>query len=99
MRTNRMLSALGAVVLALSSASTAAAATPVIAIAPNDSPATIIANAANVVPSPRQLAWQRQEMTTFIHFGVNMFDGRELGTGTEDPTWCGTSPIPCTGSG
>jgi alpha-L-fucosidase len=49
----------------------AVASGEVIAVAPADSPATIIANAANVTPSPRQLAWQRLEETTFIHFGVN----------------------------
>lgn len=83
----RTLFALGATVLALSITNTAAAATPaeVIAVAPNDSPATIIANAANVVPSSRQLAWERAEQMAFIHFGVNTFDGREWGTGTEDP--------------
>ncbi len=79
--------ALGVVVTILAAPGGAFAATPaqVIAVAPNDSPGTIIANAANVIPSPRQLAWQRLEETTFIHFGVNTFDGREWGTGTEDP--------------
>jgi len=37
------------------------------------------------VPSPQQLAWQRMEMTMFLHFGVNTFTDREWGDGTEDP--------------
>jgi len=90
LRARRILTALatlGLASLVLSAPNSAFAATPapVIAVAPGDSPATIIANAANVVPSQRQLAWQRLEETTFIHFGVNTFDGREWGTGTEDP--------------
>lgn len=61
------------------------ASNPVVAISPNDTPAQIRAKAATVTPSPRQLAWQQQEMTAFIHFGVNMYTEREHGTGTEDP--------------
>src|SRR5689334_9372787 len=82
-----VLSALGVAVLVLSMPGASFAATPaeVIAVASGDSPATIIANAANVIPSPRQLAWERLEEEAFIHFGVNTFDGREWGTGTEDP--------------
>lgn len=81
------LSTLSLALLMLCTASTAGAATPaeVVPVAPSDSPATIIANAANVVPSSRQLAWQRLEETAFLHFGVNTYDGREWGTGTEDP--------------
>ncbi|WP_188316689.1 ricin-type beta-trefoil lectin domain protein [Solihabitans fulvus] len=69
------------------SAGVASADTPaeVIAVSPSDPAAAVIAKAANVVPSPRQLAWQRQEQTAFIHFGVNTYDGREWGTGSEDP--------------
>ncbi|OGV57235.1 MAG: hypothetical protein A2283_21150 [Lentisphaerae bacterium RIFOXYA12_FULL_48_11] len=37
------------------------------------------------IPSNSQLAWQRLEMTTFFHFGVNTFTDREWGDGKEDP--------------
>ncbi len=37
------------------------------------------------VPAPRQLAWQRDELWLFAHFGVNTFTDREWGEGTEDP--------------
>ncbi len=57
-----------------------------IAVTTGDSPATIIAKAANVIPSPRQLAWQRGERIGFIHFGINTFTDREWGEGTESPT-------------
>jgi alpha-L-fucosidase len=62
-----------------------AAPSEVIAVAPSDAPSTIIENAANVLPSARQLSWQRMEQTAFVHFGVNTYTGREWGTGTEDP--------------
>lgn len=41
--------------------------------------------AANIVPSPQQLRWQRLELTGFIHFGINTFTSREWGNGKEDP--------------
>jgi alpha-L-fucosidase len=55
-------------------------------IKPGDTKNDIIAKAANVRPSPRQLRWQKLELTTFFHFGVNTFTDREWGDGTEDPT-------------
>ena len=36
-------------------------------------------------PSPAQLAWQRDELALFLHFGVNTFSDREWGDGREDP--------------
>jgi alpha-L-fucosidase len=35
------------------------------------------------LPSPSQLAWQRDELALFLHFGVNTFTDREWGDGTE----------------
>ena len=37
------------------------------------------------IPTPAQLAWQRDELALFLHFGVNTFTDREWGDGTEDP--------------
>jgi alpha-L-fucosidase len=36
-------------------------------------------------PSPAQLAWQREERSLFLHFGVNTFTDREWGDGRERP--------------
>jgi alpha-L-fucosidase len=38
-----------------------------------------------VVPAPRQLAYQQQEMIAFAHFTVNTFTDMEWGDGTESP--------------
>jgi alpha-L-fucosidase len=37
-------------------------------------------------PSPAQLAWQRDELAMFLHFGVNTFTNREWGDGKESPS-------------
>jgi alpha-L-fucosidase len=37
-------------------------------------------------PSPSQLAWQREELALFLHFGVNTFTDREWGDGRENPS-------------
>ncbi len=42
-------------------------------------------SATRPVPSSSQLAWQRDELALFLHFGVNTFTNREWGDGTEDP--------------
>lgn len=36
-------------------------------------------------PSPQQMAWQDMEMGIFFHFGLNTFNGREWGDGTDSP--------------
>jgi len=43
------------------------------------------ARPASPRPSPSQLAWQRDELALFLHFGVNTFTNREWGDGSEDP--------------
>jgi alpha-L-fucosidase len=53
-------------------------------ILPTDGKAEIIRKAAHVMPSPRQLRWQKLELTAFFHFGINTFTDREWGDGKED---------------
>ncbi len=49
---------------------------------PSASPAPV---GRRPLPSPQQLAWQREELALFVHFTVNTFTGREWGEGDEDP--------------
>jgi len=55
-------------------------------IAPGDPADKIVRLAANVIPSPNQLAWQKMEFIAFAHFGMNTFTDREWGEGTESPS-------------
>jgi alpha-L-fucosidase len=54
-------------------------------IEPTDSQDTIVAKAAHVIPTPRQVAYLKNGFIGFIHFGPNTFTGREWGNGMEDP--------------
>ncbi|WP_263170990.1 alpha-L-fucosidase [Streptomyces sp. SCSIO ZS0520] len=63
----------------------AAPAKQVVPVSPTDTRGQLLEKAAELTPSARQLAWQREELTGFVHFGPNTWSGRDTGLGTEDP--------------
>ncbi|WP_190093708.1 alpha-L-fucosidase [Streptomyces melanogenes] len=75
----------GSLVCAVPAAAAAPTPNPVVAISPTDTSAQILEKAATLTPSRRQLAWQREELTGFVHFGPNTFTGVEWGSGKENP--------------
>lgn len=63
---------------------------------PGDSDARIAEKAAKLLPRANQVAWQRQEVTFFVHYGPNAFNGVEWGTGTESPSVFNPSALDAT---
>jgi alpha-L-fucosidase len=47
------------------------------------------------LPSPRQLSWINDELTMFIHFGMNTFTGRGTGLGSEDEKLFNPTELDC----
>ena len=51
--------------------------------------------ASRVVPSSKQLAWQKMEFTAFLHFGINTFTDNEWGNGTDSPALFNPTELDC----
>ncbi|HTI68549.1 MAG TPA: alpha-L-fucosidase [Candidatus Limnocylindria bacterium] len=72
---NRLLAIVGAICVCKST----------VAGETNASLATVamLQRAVQVVPAPRQLAWQQREVEVFFHFGLNTMTQQEWGSGKE----------------
>jgi len=72
--------------LGLGAGTVAAAAMGMTGLAPQSARAiTPLEGANRPRPTPAQLAWQREELSLFVHFTINTFTGREWGDGSESP--------------
>jgi alpha-L-fucosidase len=69
--------------------------TVVAAVAPAASAKTPPPAPVAPVPSPEQVSWQEDELTMFVHFGMNTFTGRSTGLGNEDPKLFNPTALDC----
>jgi alpha-L-fucosidase len=83
----------GLIMSLLTGLSSAAAQTQ--RLSPDDSMQSVVAKAAAVRPTPRQIAWQRDEISAFVHFGMNTFTDREWGDGTEEEKLFNPTELDC----
>ncbi len=59
------------------------------------SKADVVAEAATVIPSPQQYAWQKMEFNAFIHFGMNTFTGVEWAKKSANPSQFNPTDLNC----